>query len=220
MQTYLYIDASEFNDLAEEMRKRLTPQNFDKLMRRTLNEVGKRSKKPIREAITQEYHAKKDWINKSIKSAKVSGGGGNIICRIPLASEKGTIGGMFGAQGGWYGWGPDPYEITADIVKGSKSKLPSHMTHQGGQPPFRNIGERKKSIKNPNKMLKKPKVEVTTGTGRIVFTRKGKSRYPIEPVSGIAVPQMPLNRSRAETEDKILEVAEKRLIHNFSRIFD
>ena len=93
------------------------------------------------------------------------------------------------------------------------------MTHQGGQPPFRNIGERTTYKKNPNKKLKRPMVTKKSKGGSGVFTRAGKSRLPIEKVSGIAVPQMPLNRSRGVTENRIIALAEKRVVHNFSNLF-
>lgn len=217
--TYLYIDASELTGLLEMMASKLTPGQFDTLMRRSLNEVGKRSKKIIREAIQMEYYANTSWVNSSIHNARIEGGGGSILCRIPIISEKGGIGGQFNAGGGAYGWNPPPYRITAQIVKGGTSTLPPEMSHQGGQPPFRNIGVRMTSKKNPSRKLKRPVVEKTSKGGSIVFTRAGKSRLPIEKVSGIAVPQMPLNRSRGVTENRIMALAEKRVIHNFSHLF-
>lgn len=217
--TYLYIDASDLTGLLESMASKLTPGQFDFLMRRSLNEVGKRSKKIIREAIQAEYYASTSWVNSSIHNAQIEGGGGSILCRIPIISEKGGIGGQFGAGGGAYGWNPPPYRITAKIVKSGTSTMPPVMSHQGGQPPFRNIGERTTYKKNPSRKLKKPVIEKSGKGGSIVFTRAGKSRLPIEKVSGIAVPQMPLNRSRGITESRILALTESRVVHNFSHIF-
>lgn len=219
MPTYLYIDASELTELLDSMASKLTAREFDMLMRRSLNEVGKRSKKIIREAIQAEYYASTSWVNSSIHSAQIEGGGGSILCRIPIISEKGDIGGQFSAAGGAYGWNPPPYRITAQIVKDGTSTLPPEMSHQGGQPPFRNIGERTTYKKNPKRKLKKPIVEKSGKGGGIVFTRAGKNRLPIEKVSGIAVPQMPLNRSRGITESRILSLTETRVVHNFSHLF-
>lgn len=193
---YLEIDASEFFDLTESMRAKLTPENFDRLMRRTLNEVGKRSKKPIREAVMSEYAVKAGFINQGIKSARITGGGGSINCIIPLIGPKGNVGSTFKASGGHAGWNPPKYRVTAQIVKSGASTLPSSMSSYGGQPPF-----------------------INTASSGLAFTRAGNSRLPIEKVSALALPQMPLNRSRAETEDKLLALAEKRVIHNFSNMF-
>lgn len=193
---YLNIDASELNGLLASMASQLTPDNFERLMRRSLNEVGKRSKKPIREAVQMEYEAPFAWVNKGIKNARISVGGGEVLCTIPLEGEKGNIGSTFKARGGARGWNPPKYRVTAKIVKGASSVLPSAMSHQGSQPPFRNIS-----------------------FSGLTFTRAGKERLPIERVSGLALPQMPLNQAREETEDKLLALTEKRVIHNFSQMF-
>ena len=68
--------------------------------------------------------------------------------------------------------------IKAKIVKSGESVLPNPMpSWQGGQPPFMK--------------------------GGIAMTRSGPSRYPIHKIVGIAVPQPPLNRSKAEMEEHI-----------------
>ena len=48
---YMYIDASELDGLISSMREKLTPPEFDRLMKRTLNEVGRRMKTPIKKAV-------------------------------------------------------------------------------------------------------------------------------------------------------------------------
>lgn len=224
--TYLYVDASELTGLLEEMASKLTAGNFDRLMRRSLNEVGKRSKKIIREGIQAEYYASTSWVNSSIHSAQIEGGGGSILCRIPIISQKGKIGGEFAAGGGAYGWNPPAYRVTALIVKDGTSVLPPKMTHQGGQPPFRNLGSKtftrtitgKDGTKRAIKVNRRaPSQEPKKGTG--FLTRAGASRFPLESMSGIAVPQMPLNRSRGIVESKISDLAESRVVHNFAHLF-
>lgn len=195
----LYIDASELDGLLKDMAGKLTPGNFDKLMRRSLNEVGRRSKKPIRKAVTGQYAVKAGWVNEGIKSAKVSGGGGEVSCVIPLVGAKGHIGGTFAASGGHPGWNPPKYRIRARIVKSGLSVLPAVMSHQGGQPPFINTSAAK--------------------LNGVAFTRTGKERFPIESISALALPQMPLNRAKPETEREILELTEKRVVHNFEHMF-
>lgn len=192
---YLEVDTSQLDSLLADMRSKVTPQNFDRLMYRTLNEVGKHSKTPIKKAVMKDYCVSASFVSSGIKSAKISGSGGSIVCKIPLIGAKGNVGSTFSATGGHRGWNPPKYKITAKIVKSGKSTLPSSMASYGGQPPFRN------------------------GTAGLVFTRAGKDRLPIEKVSALALPQMPLNRSRAEVETNLLDYAEKRAIHHFSRLF-
>lgn len=227
--TYIYVDVSQVYKLLLHMGKCLTPQKFDTLMRRTLNDVGRGSKTIIKSGIMAEYHASAGWVGKSIKGWKIEGGGSSILVRIPIISEKGGIGGHFSAGGGAYGWNPPSYNVTSLIVKDGTSVLPAQMSSYGGQPPFRNLGSgtytRTYTLKSGQKIKKRVKKKqpnqdtMRKGTGSIVWTRAGKSRLPIMPVSGIAVPQMPLNRSRPIVEDRICSLAENRAIHHFSRIF-
>lgn len=198
----LYIDIHELNELTNMMASKLTAQNFDKLMKRTMTEVGRRAKTPIKEAVVQQYEVKKSWVGQAIKEPKVGGAGTDVFCKIPLAGKKGTIGGTFHAKGGAHGWNVrsgKKYKISTKIVKGQTGKLPDAMSHQGGQPPFRNLSSSK--------------------IGKIAFTRKGKDRLPIASVSGLAMPQMPMNRAKPRTERKILELAMDRTMHNFEHLF-
>lgn len=195
----IHVDMSELDGLLNDMKKRITPENFDRLMRRTLNEVGKGMKAPIRKEVQKQYAVKGDFVNRGIKSPRISGSGGGISCIIPLQGPKGNIGSTFTAAGGKPGWVKKRYKVRAHIVKSGRSVLPPEMSHQGGQPPFRNTA--------------------APSLNGLVFTRSGKDRLPIERVSALALPQMPLNRAKPEIEKEILERAEKRVIHNFGHMF-
>ena len=83
--------------------------------------------------------------------------------------------------------------VSANIVRSGVSVLPPKMDNQGGNPPFMAKG--------------------------ICFTRRTAARFPIVGVKGLAVPQMPLNRAADDVQDRILEIAEKRLMHNLSFMF-
>lgn len=83
--------------------------------------------------------------------------------------------------------------VSANIVRAGVSVLPRRMTHQGGNPPFMN--------------------------GGICMTRRTAARQPTVSVVGLAVPQMPLNRAAGGVQDAILDIAEKRLMHNISFMF-
>lgn len=83
--------------------------------------------------------------------------------------------------------------VSANIVRAGVSIMPSRMTHQGGNAPFM--------------------------YGGVCFTRRTASRLPIVGVKGLAVPQMPLNRAADGVQDRILEMAEKRLVHYMGKMF-
>lgn len=194
---YLYIDTSELNELVDFMHDQLSEQGFDRLMRRTLNEVGKRSKKPIKDAALTEYQAPSRWITGAIKSARVVGGGSQLAAIIPLQNARGASATVFKA-GGRRSKGYIPkgrrYKVWMTDVKGRRSVMPYHMNDYGGQPPFIN-------------------------GGKAIMTRAGKARGPLLHVVGVAMPQMPLNLAKKETEDRILKLCEERLIHNFDYMF-
>jgi len=195
---YMYIDASELDGLISSMREKLTPPEFDRLMNRTLNEVGRRMKTPIKKAVREQYSAPAGFVSEGIKSPRIESSGGGMTCIIPLIGPKGNIGSTFVASGGWHGWNPPKYRITVSILKGQRSTLPETLPHQGGQPPFRNTGSK---------------------IAGVVMTRKGKDRLPIERVSALALPQMPMNRAEPEVERAALDLLEKRVVHNFSHMF-
>ena len=183
---YLKVDMSDVERLLDQLRGVMTREMFERLMYRTFGEVGRRSKTIISRAVRQEYAAQDGWIRQNILRYQLTMGGEfPVTCKIPLRGAKGVIGPRFKASGGRRG-----RALTATILRGKRSRLPSVMSHQGGQPPFM--------------------------SGGVAFTRRGASRLPIVRVVGLGVPQMPLNRSAEETADKILELTGNRLEHNFN----
>lgn len=152
----VYMDTSEMDALLKRMQTKLTNAQFDRLMRRTLHDVGSHTRTVTKREIPREYNVDKSFVNNGVKKYKIKGSGGNLQCDIPVIGPKGHIGGTFPAIGSWYGWNPPSYEIKAQILKGKTSKLPGRMPNQGGQPPFRNmrgaensyIGKRMPEIKN------------------------------------------------------------------------
>ena len=141
-------------------------------------------------------------VGKHIGNGKVSMGGGasGPSCVIPIRGHKGSIGGFYGASGGAHGWRAarrGRYKVNAKILRGKVSTLPAVMSHQGGNPPFRNLGSK---------------------LGGVTFTRKGKARFPIAKVVGIAVPQMPMNRAQAAVQENIQSFLMERLEHEHAQM--
>lgn len=191
--TWLYIDTSELDGTINTMRAAMTPEAFEKLMYRTLKEVGNRAKTPIARAVQEQYEVTQQWVKSAMGSPRLSVGGG-VQCVIPINGHRGSIGGRFHASGGRRRKGSGTkLPIRAHIVKGQTSIMPDTMAHQGGNPPFMVNG--------------------------VAFTRKTEARGPIVRVVGLGVPQMPINRSKPKVEKEILNLAEKRLEHNFYMLF-
>lgn len=194
---YLHVDISKLKSTIEKMRAVHTQHEFELLMMRAFRRTGQRVKTILKTELPKDYHAKPTWIGQNVKSPQTSFGGFGgmaVSCSIPIDGARGVLGRQFSASGprGRRSKKPKAYKITARIVKAGATTLPSHMRNQGGQPPFIARGG--------------------TGGG-IVFTRKGKSRLPIVRVVGIGVPQMPMNRSKEDVQDEIMETVKSRIEH-------
>lgn len=212
----LEINVDEVVALAEEVGGKLTVEQFDRLMYRTMREIGTKMKTIITKEIRKHYQADYGWVQSAIHAPEITGGGGSYQCLVPVIGEKGKIGGQFSAGGGAYGWNPPPYQVTAKILKGSTSVLPSTMASYGGQPPFRNIGSSRKMTRKDGKGKLPAKA---SSLGALTWTRAGASRGPIEPVAGLAVPQMPVNRAAGGIENELIAYGRERVLHNFGQMF-
>jgi len=230
MEVQVTLDTSQANELLESMREKLTPPEFNKLMKRTVWETGKGLKKPIREEVQKKYAVDNKFVNEGIQKPELQFGWSSICCVIPLKGKKGTVGGTFTADGGFYGGPPPKYKITANILKGRASTLPDHLPHQGGNPPFRNANVKGFVTQKGKKVLRKEdgreeaikksrKKKVATEIGLTVMTRTGSGRMPIKGVSALALPQMPMNQARPAIERTANEILMERAVHNFGFLF-
>ena len=178
----------------------LSEQRFHSVIASEFRRLRAPVKNILGEDIPQEYEVKAATVRGAVKAARVSVGS-NVSCIIPIMKERGKIGGsgMYGATGGAHGWNiKGKYQVKAKIVKGGRSILPGGIATMGGMPPFRNYSASK--------------------LRGMTFTRKGKARFPIAPVEGIAIPQMPLNRSKDAIEKDVKELLEKRMEHVLEQV--
>lgn len=182
---YLYIDASELQRKIATLRGVLSTAGFNRVITRTFNEVGRKSRTLIAKEVQKDYAVTQKWVKSQIGGYTLGNGvGGGVVCVIPLSSHKGTIGGRFKLSG-------RKRAITAKILKKGLSTMPARMKNQGGNPPFYI-----------------PKYGA-------VFTRRTSERTPIVRVVGLAVPQMPLGRSENNVSTTLLNFGMERLEHNF-----
>jgi len=185
---YLNVDMSEVQQTINLLRGIMKPEQFERLLHRTFNEVGNRSRTIIAREVVQDYAVTSAWVRSQVgRYSLTMGGVSGVTCTIPIKGHKGTIGGRFRAA--WHRYG----DLRANIVNGGTSILPHVMKNQGGNPPFMAQG--------------------------VAFTRRTKQRLPIVRVVGLGVPQMPLNRSADRVQDEILDLAGRRLEHNFLYMF-
>lgn len=195
----LEIDASELQQELDRLKGKLTPEEIDKISMRIFRRTGQHVRSILRKDIPKEYEVKAGEVGSAVGAAKVTGGGGvgGAGCIIPVRGPRKSIGGSFRASGGAHGWNSvhRKYRVKARIVRGQQSVLPANAASYGGMPPFRNLG---------------------SSLGGVTFTRAGVSRLPILKVSGIAIPQMPMNRSEAEVQQDIQDYMMKRFEHELN----
>lgn len=193
----LRIDTSQVVALAERLHESLSDEQFDRLMYRTLNEASRKVRTETKRAVSADYVVTQSWVAAHLLATKLSGGGGHWTCIIPMSGKRGVIGGTFPASGGRadrrYKKRKVHLTMRAQILRGQTSTMPDKMDHQGGNPPF-----------------------MAKGVG---FTRTTKNRFPIARVVGLALPQMPINKSRPKVEAAMIKYMTERLEHNFTILF-
>lgn len=188
------IDSSEIQAEIDYLRNVLSAKRFEHAIEYVFRQTSRHVKTIIKKDVPMKYHVRASDFTNLVKTPVTVMEGSNVSCVIPLKGKRKSIGGSFTASGSARGWESlhKKYRVTAMIVKGASSKLPTNMAKYGGMPPFRNI---------PSKL------------GSATFTRTGKGRFPIKAVVGIAVPQMPMTRSRDEVTKDIDEYMINRLEH-------
>lgn len=177
------VDASELDDKINMLKATMKPEQFNRAMYGIFQRTGRHVSRILRQDLPQEYEVKPSLITKAVKRPKLTMGGLGVGCSIPISDVRGSIGDRYRASGGAHGWNSlrRKYRVKARIVKDGQSTLPERMT--GSYPPFRNLGSK---------------------LGGVTYTRKTKKRGPILKVMGIAIPQMPMNRSEEDVQRDIL----------------
>lgn len=202
-EKYIRIDVSDVRAKLNSLQGTLSQQQQEKMVNRALVRTGKTVKTILKRELPKEYHVKPAQIGREVGYVHTQYTPGRMGCSIPITGVRGHIGdtGKFKARGGAHGWqalkyAGKRYKIKAKIVKDHVSVLPTAMSDNSGNAPFRNYDA--------------PKLN------GIAFVRrkKGKgSRLPITPIVSIGIPQMPLNRSMDDVQDAIMNKLEERLVH-------
>ena len=205
---HVTIDASDTKRELDRLAKVMTPERFEQCMYGIFKRTGGHVRKILRTDLPHDYHVKAGQISSAVNGISVTSGGvGGVGCTIPIRDTRGDLGGRYKAIGGTHGWSTlrmsksrrAKKRIKAKVVKANISVLPPNMPNNyGGQPPFRNLN--------------------APSLHGLVFTRRGKPRLPIRKVMGIAIPQMPMNRSEDEVQADIKKYLEDRINHEFMRL--
>ena len=198
---YITLDDAQLQADIQRLRDVLTPEQMNKAMYRAFQRTGSHVKTILRKDIPPKYEVRAGDVGAAVKRphTTLSGGLGGASCVIPVVGPKRRIGADFKASGGAHGWNSRrrKYRVKSKIVKGQQSTLPANAGSYGGQPPFRNLG---------SKLMPQ------------TFTRTSKKRLPIEKIVGIAIPQMPLNRSEGAVQADIKSYVSARIEHEVQHL--
>lgn len=208
-KAYIDIDVSDAKAKMDSLRSALTPEQMKKLEYRVIRSTGKKVKGIVSSDVPRRYHIRKGVVARDIRRPRMGNSSASTIsCSIPIEGMRHIIGGnTFPARGGRHGWNGisagKRYKIATQIVKGQQTILPEVMSHQGGTPPFRNLGAKK--------------------LNNATFNRAGGAGFPpnnlpIVRVTGLAVPQMPMNRAKDDVQEDISSYMLKRIDHEFAFI--
>ena len=187
------IDGKDCVDKLTMMAARCKPERFERALYRIYSRTGKHVKTILKDDLPHEYVISPAKVGKTVGDVTIVGWG----CTIPVRDSRGDIGGQYGAVGGAHGWNSlkRKYNIKARIVRAGQSTLPGKV--MAGYPPFRNLG---------------------SSLGNLTYARSSKERGPLLKVEGIAIPQMPMNRSEAEVQEDIKQFLMAQIEHEFMNV--
>ena len=188
------IDASDLQDKITRLQSAMTEVQFNRAMYGIFRRTGRHVSAILRKDLPQKYEVKPSDISAAVKSPQLSMGAGGVGCTIPIRGVRGKIGSKYRASGGAHGWNSlkRKYRVKTRVLKGTQSTLPEKW--HAGYPPFRNLGSK---------------------LGGLTFARISKKRGPILKLTGIAIPQMPMNRSEADVQRDIKDYLEKQIEERF-----
>lgn len=191
------IDASDLKDKITRLQDVMKPEQFEQAMYGIFRRTGRHVAAILKKDLPPKYEIKPGEIGRAVKNPQIGYGMGGIGCTIPIVDIRRKIGTEFRASGGAHGWNSvrRKYRVKARVLKGAQSTLPAKW--HSGYPPFRNLG---------------------SSLGGQAYARSSKKRGPILKITGIAIPQMPMNRSRPEVEQDIKDYLEKQMEERFNAL--
>ena len=194
---YLSIDVSDLLNKFNLIERTLLNETLmSKIMHDTCVDTAKYVKTILARKLPDQYAVKQKWVRSGVmkhQDHSVAGAINSINVAVPLKGARGVLGETFTSRGKPGRPKRGYRKISAKVLKGTWSRLPKKMEHQGDNPPF----------VAPNK---------------IIYTRREKHKaYPIVRVPGLGLPQMPLKRSKDEVRAAIIERMDVRFDHHIHR---
>lgn len=200
----LNIDLEDFHNKIYEYKDRMSHEAYIDGLNKTFYDLKKRLRTPIYRAMAQEYKVKRKEVYDALGELKYKNGAGEISCWYDVKGVRKKIAPVKRNKKIKRRYRYWPGEFYPGILKGPENPLPT----SGRRPHFASTSSGRIVVIHPNET-------------KMYNTKQGcKKKKKITSAVSLAIPQMPLNRGREETEAKIEEVAMKRLVHNMERIIN
>ena len=129
----LYIDASDMEGKLKTMQRIMCKEQYEKLLYRTLKEVGAKTRTITWNEIKGDYEVKRKWVYSSFGKPETQMGGYGqfpVSCVIPLSGKKGVLGPTFAASGGSHKR-QDAYSKSQDCEIWQKHPAENHAQSPG-----------------------------------------------------------------------------------------
>lgn len=193
------VNTSDLKNKVSRLKDNMKPVQFERAMYGIYQRTGRHVSSILRKDLPQQYEVRPNEISAAVKNPRLSIGAGGVGCSIPIQGMRGKLGSQYKATGGAHGWNnikyKRRYKVKVKMLKGKDSTLPEKW--HSDYPPFRNLGSK---------------------LGNLTYARSSKKRGPILKLTGIAIPQMPLNRSEADVQHDIKVFLEKQMDERFNAL--
>lgn len=212
-KAFLELDVSDVRAKAQALTNALSHETVMKVMRTTIYETSRQVKTLTKKRIREQYKVGQTPILQSLGQPKISVGT-EVSCLIPVRRARGTIstGGM--SSGSYLALKRGP---SAKILVAGNSRLP------------RSKGSGRIHFYVPSGRLQGHIMVRHEDGKRWKGKRRDKNGHEVGKVSrvgslshgvGIAIPQMPVNRSAKDIQNDAAEFMLKRLEHNIQAVLD
>ncbi len=202
---WLRIDVSPLQKQIDEMKSVMAPRTFQRCMGITVKEVGTRLKTQIARAVRQEYNVPYGRVLGAISTPKFTGSGAAISCRLDLKDPRIKIKN--------YGKGNSRRKRAIYAKAGLHAriaKVDQPLPTSGPNAHYVKRSSGQVIVFTGGTFTMKERFHTKNATGKLYTVKKKSYRQGV----GVAIPQMPMNRSENAIQEWTREKLMERLKHN------
>lgn len=223
--TMLELDAEQFQNMINDLARNTTPEQFNRIISRSLKRAGSAVRTAVKREISTTYHITASRALSAMSTPVISESPANMTIYVKGVRER------IGPTGPYPAWsvgmnGPSGRKrrniqsrsgnVTMEDVRGVRSTLPAglgsdarHFMVMRGPYAGRVFAAIPKSAGSP--------LYIKHIRGKRIC-RYARANEKIRVAVGIAIPQMPLNRSAPAIQMRFEEIFQKRIAHEWKNV--